>query len=125
MRFSELKDVSMAPEKGQIMAYTRTRVFFETYESLQNLMDKYQTEDFVEIHLFDRNKEYRGIMSESVRYRDRNGIIECVEDFSADDVESVYREERELKNDVRITVLSHVAYDDYGMAYVDGYRMSM
>ncbi len=125
MRLSELKDISLAPEKEQIMAYARTKVLFESYESLQDLIARYQLEDFLEIHLFDRNKEYRSIMSESIRYRGRNGVIECVEDFSADDVKSVYREERELESGVKMTVFHHVAYDDNGMAYVDGYRMSM
>lgn len=125
MRFSDLKDFSLAPEKGQFMAYARKRVLFETYESLQDLTAKYQSEDFLELHLFDQDKEYRAIQSESVRYRGQNGVITCMEDFSADDPESVYREDRELEGGVRIKVFHHVAYDDRGMAYVDGYRMSM
>lgn len=125
MRFSDLNDISLAPEKGQIMAYTRTKVLFESYDSLQSLMARFQLEDFLEIHLFDQNKEYRCIVSESVRYRDRNGIIECVEDFCADDEQSVYSEERVMEDGRRIMVLNHVAYDELGMAYVNGYRMSM
>ena len=123
MRTEQLKRFEEAPEKGQLLAYTRKKVLFQAYDGKESVKQLLAGEDLLELHLFDGQKEYRSIVSESSRYE--TGIIECVEDFPEDE-ESVYREEC-VTDDGKgsLIVLNHIRYDESGMAQADTYRLVM
>ena len=123
MKIEDLKRIGEAPERGQILAYTRKKVVFESYDGIEKVKQLLEGEDIVELHLFDDQKEYRSIVSESKRYE--TGMIECVESFPEED-ESVYKEECILENGRgSLIVLNHIKYDENGMAQVDTYRLMM
>ena len=123
MKIEDLSRIEEAPERGQILAYTRKKVVFETYDSKEKVKQLLDGEDVVELHLFDNQKEYRSIVSESKRYE--MGMIECVESFPEED-ETVYKEECLLENGSgSLIVLNHIQYDENGMAQVDTYRLMM
>lgn len=125
-----------APESGYLLAYTRSGVIFQSYASLDAL-DGVLQEELLELHLFDRDKEYRAIASASRRSiveQDVHAIIH-VADFSSSDKDYVYQERIKLEpSAVRkdqgittdtITVLNHISYDEFGMAQIDDYRLMM
>ena len=70
--------------------------------------------------MFDKNKEYRAVMSESHRFK--KGRIECVSAFA----DSIYTVKAKLEDSADdISTVCHVAYDPTnGMAYIDNYRLS-
>ena len=120
-----------APESGYLLAYTRSGVIFQSYASLDAL-DGVLQEELLELHLFDRDKEYRAIAS--IVEQDVHAIIH-VADFSSSDKDYVYQERIKLEpSAVRkdqgittdtITVLNHISYDEFGMAQIDDYRLMM
>lgn len=113
-----------APEEGHILAYARDEVIFEKYSSLSQAEEWLKDKDILELHLFDREKEYRCLSSTSRRFAEQGGIIDLVESFEDDPV-SVYRDQTRLENRKEIlTVLNHITYDEeQGMAEVDSYRL--
>lgn len=150
MIYQDLKRSNEAPESGQLLAYTRKKVYFQPYGSLSEVELLLQNEMLLELHLFDQDKEYRAIVTRSRRFKDSNteastkdghrthGIIETIADFSEEDTASIYKERARLfqknfleeqasdnTNSKVITVLNHISYGENGMAYVDNYRLQM
>lgn len=146
MTFTNLKRRHEAPERGQLLAYTREKVYFQPYDSLSEIDELLQNEKLLELHLFDRDKEYRAILTRSKRFKDNNTEastkdeyqIETIADFSETDKASIYKERVKLfqknlseeqisgsTNSEVITVLNHISYGKNGMAYVDNYRLQM
>lgn len=132
MQWNQLKkinaDADRIPAEGMMLAYTRTKVIFHPFSSLEEVRQSLEGEDILELHLFDRSAEYRALSSRSVRYADRDGVIETIVDFPETSEEpedgDVYSEEILLeRSDSRITVLNHITYDERGMATVDNYRL--
>ena len=120
MKTSELKRINEAPNAGTRMIYTRKEVLFGEYDSKDRCLDEIAEHDILELHMFDDEKEYRALSSESVR--SESGVLEHVADFKDDD--SIYKETCFLENGEKIIVLNHIAYDESnGMASVDDYRM--
>ena len=144
MTFTNLKRRHEAPESGQLLAYTRKKVYFQPYDSFSEIEELLQNEKLLELHLFDRDKEYRAILTRSKRFKDNNTEastkdeyqIETIADFSEADKASIYKERVKLfqknlseeqtsgntKSEV-ITVLNHISYGKNGMAYVDNCRL--
>ncbi len=127
MHWCDLKRINEAPPRGYALIYTRQNVIFEAYDSLEELRsgieaDK-KNDELLEIHLFDNDKEYRSVSSQSSRYSD--GLIEAIIDFDADDEINIYKEEvlLEGKEQGKITVLNHIFYNENGMACIDNYRL--
>lgn len=138
------------PIMGYILAYTRKKVIFRKYSSLEELdaifqktahrenqgNDKLLSQEILEIHLFDHEKEYRAIASESKRsfLEKEISAIEHIADFSVEDEKTVYKEKIMLEpafvvpaNGIAgeyITVYNHIFYE-HGMAKVDDYRLVM
>lgn len=132
MLIAELKDIGSAPASGQMLAYTRKKVIFEPYFSHDEVREKLSGEELLEIHLFDNNKEYRAISTESRRYED--GYIHHIADFPYVESQNkksnisgdVYKEECFLESGKgRLSVLSHLGSDKNGMIVVDDYRLVM
>ncbi len=121
MKKCDLKRINEAPVKGTRLIYTRKeRFIFDDYMSLDGCINDIADQDLLEIHLFDNDKEYRAVTSESSR--SENGVREWVSDFKED--ASIYKETCLLEDGGKITVLNHVAYDDNnGMASIDDYRI--
>ena len=134
MKIKELEKAAAAPERGMALILARSGVLYRSYGSLAEVDELMNGLDVLEIHLFDQDREYRCIKSDSKRYENRNGIIEHIADFREDPV-SVYEESVILENKAkessgkeRITILNHIAYDDdpatgSGMAIIDDYRL--
>lgn len=126
MKINELKDISNAPSQGQMLVYTRNNVFFEPYDSIESVKNKFKEDEVLEIHMFDEDKEYRAILSTSKRFKE--GKIEAIVDF-ANKKDSVYPEHILLENTYaaqgKITVLNHIVYGENGMASIDQYRFVM
>lgn len=136
MTYQNLKRSNEAPESGQLLAYTRKKVYFQPYDSLFDVAALLQNETLLELHLFDQDKEYRAIVTRSRRFAD--GIIETIADFSEKEADAIYKEKIRLfkENSYKakpadnvehsfITVLNHISYGKNGMAYVDNYRLQM
>lgn len=132
----KLQKWEKAPQKGQALIYTRKQVIFESYDSKESLIEKLGNEEILEIHLFDKNKEYRCIVSRSKRRK--NGVIEAVIDFPVENPEKYYEEKILLENGKgELIVYNSIKYDDEemdesksdsdktGMATIDNYRLVM
>lgn len=124
MRWEELEKKEEAPESGYILAYTRQKVIFEPYKNELDL-EKYLGEpELLEVHLFDKDKEYRAISSESKRFNKH--FVEHVAKFDCTDSSKIFCEKVFLEDQWKnkeLIVFNHVAYDDNGMAAIDDYRL--
>lgn len=127
MKLCELKRLKEAPEQGMMLAYTRKKVIFHSYSNLMEVESLIGEMELLELHLFDKGREYRCIASRSPRYCD--GMIEAVIDFPEEDEEHVYKEKVRLQKGMgaeKIVVLNHLSYsEDNGMLMVDNYRLRM
>ena len=114
------------PERGYILYYTRQEVELIPFNTVNERNDILKDFDFLELHIFDNEKEYRITESQSHRFKDKKYISHCAR-FHED--EDVYRERVLLKknftnNDRKtITILNKLAYDESGMSYIDDYRL--
>lgn len=131
IKYNDLDVNNKAPANGQLLAYTRTQVLFEKYENLDKVKELINDQELLELHLFDKDKEYRAVATREKRKFDncKNGIIEYVSDFV--NKEEIYSETILLENKYKgygsIKVLNHIQYDDEksGMAEFDDYRLVM
>lgn len=133
MKWEMLKRTGEAPENGWMLAYLRKEVLFIKYGSRGEVKGKIGSEDLLELHLFDKKKEYRCIASQSKRYKD--GFVETVADFD-EKTESTYSDDIYLEKNLylekdfqglgeKIQLLNHLKYDENGMLEVDNYRLVM
>lgn len=125
MYYRDLKKISEAPDCGQMLAYTRKQVIFQSYANQDEVKQRLADEQILELHLFDRDIEYRAIASRSMRFK--GGVIETIVDFPADCEEETYEDTVALEKEfgLAITVLNHIHYDENGMANIDNYRLRM
>lgn len=124
MVWNNLKRQNEAPKSGYIMAYTRKKVIFHSFTTLLEVEQELLEEELLELHLFDREKEYRAVSTRSKRYPD--GVIEAIVDFSEELEQEIYAEDILLETPYqgKITVLHHLQYDEKtGIAFVDNYRL--
>ena len=133
MKYSEIKDLieKNAPDSGYVLAYTRKKLIFKIYSDKNSLEGIFEGEcsDFLEIHLFNSDSEYRILSSESSRYE--SGFVAHLAEFTSD-IDETYiqdvfldlnkEESREIHKD-KIKVLNHIAYTSEGMAFIDDYRL--
>lgn len=135
MTKDELRDLLATeqniPENGQLLAYTRKKVYFQQYEDLETVKELLKDQVLLELHLFDDEKEARFLSTTSHRFKDvDHGFLHKLvanEDIPNDSGESCFSETAylDMNNEERLTVLNHVNYDENGMAYVDNYRLKM
>lgn len=127
MRIGELNIKEMAPLKGRMLIYTRQKVEFKPYSSVDEVIDTFKDIELLEIHLFDDSKEYRAISSMSHKYREK-GYIECCVSDDMHNCDEIYDEtiitENEYNN-IPVTVINYVTFDEKGMARVNDYRLKM
>ncbi|MFG6321981.1 MAG: hypothetical protein K1W41_10730 [Lachnospiraceae bacterium] len=127
MDWNKLTRVNEAPEQGCVLAYLRKRVLFEQYGSLEEVREYIGQDELLELHLFDCQKEYRAIASQSRRYP--SGVVETVADFGLDNdaayIEDIYLEEKYKKFGDKIRICNHLQYDEKGMLEVDNYRLML
>ena len=127
MEWSRLKRVYEAPAQGWVLAYLRTEVLFKQYHSMEEIREYIQQGEILELHLFDQEKEYRAIVSQSKRYP--SGIVETIADFRLDAEttynETIYLEATYQKLGKEIQMCNHLKYDTNGMLEVDNYRLVM
>jgi len=132
-----------APECGQLLAYTRDKVYFQRYSNLREVVQLLSNKDLLELHLFDDDREYRCIATRSRRYRRKQtslsikdpgssylqGVIETLVDFSEDEAyqySSLLCTEDKTEEYNMLTILNHISYDpENGMAYIDNYRLKV
>lgn len=142
---------SNVPNHGYIIAYTRKKVIFQKYDSLEGLdvlfgeiddmgdmtADDQLSGELLEVHLFDEEKEYRVVATDSKRnFPDKElHAIEHLADFDIENGSEIYKEKimlepafRKLSKGIKkdyIMVYNHISYDEQGMAKVDDYRLVM
>lgn len=130
MLINKLNKMDSAPQTGYMLAYTRKEVLFEPYYSIQEVSERLAAEDVVELHLFDNDREYRAVVTESSRFE--GGVIEYIADFKLTEgsaphklIGDVYREDCTLEHgEGKLTVFNHIRYEN-GMIIVDDYRLVM
>lgn len=131
MDWKELKgssEIAHAPQAGTMLIYTREKVFFEQYESLQEVEERVKEKEILEVHLFDKEKEYRALATQSKRFS--GNFIDKVFRAEEEDEDHIYSQEILLetrKEDrlgmKKIWVNDHITYSDTGMAVIDNYRL--
>jgi len=120
-------DLRKAPERGTIYAVLRDRIEFKTYESLEEITDIVNAENLLELHLFDKKKEYRIIQTR------KKGVLEAVidEDTKADDIyeEEIYVLGSEKDVDKadelsrKVAVVNYITYNEDDMIIIRNYRL--
>lgn len=118
-------DISNAPAKGRLYALLRDEVKFESYEALKDIEDIVNDEKLLELHLFDKEKEYRMIRTRM------DGFVTAVIDDSqkCDDIyeETVFvlgkdvDQTENLKE--KVTVVNYITYNEDDMITICNYRL--
>ncbi len=135
MMITELNIRDKAPASGSLLAYSRKEVFFKEYSSFEEAESIVDGIELLEIHLFDDEREYRAVVSESNRFP--YGYAEHIADFTKGDAfhidnndkhthiyGDVYVEKCRLEESSAVlTVLNHISYDNNGMITIDDYRL--
>ena len=122
---SRREKFQQAPEPCYLLVYTRDEVIFEKDVSRSQVEERLKDSDILELHMFDRDREYRCLSSSSRRFASQGGVIDLIEEFPENDPDRVYPDPAKLENRRgTLTVLNHITYDeDRGMAEVDSYRL--
>lgn len=110
-----------APQNGWMLAYTRSEVIFKKYD-IAELPDLLGDCEVLEMHLFDDNLEYRCVQSESKRFMENKGMIDCVVPGSD---ESDFVDECVIEDKGVLSVINKLGYDENGMVFVENYRLMM
>ena len=112
-----------APNMGTMYALYVDRVVYKSYSKDELLNDPYLEDKLLELHLFDKDKEYRYINA-------RNKPIETVvsKSVSKDDyVEKVYvqtkADEETNKDSKCIEVVNYIEYDENDLLNIYNYRL--
>lgn len=126
MKYDEIKGNvhAKSPSSGYLMAYTRKQVIFCKYGTIEEVDTRLNGLEILELHLFDDQKEYRWVVSQSARFADH--YVEHVADFPEDDntfVQKILPENKVLSETEIIIVVNHINYTETGMAYIDDYRL--
>jgi hypothetical protein len=124
MLWKELEKKEQAPKFGYLLVYTRQKILLKEYKNQEDLKKYLDDIELLEVHLFDQNKEYRAITSESKRFHDK--FVEHIAEFKDTNSAEIFREKVILESewkDKELTVLNHVVYDENGMAAIDDYRL--
>lgn len=123
MKWNNLERIGEAPGRGMVLLYLRTEVIFKPYDSLLQVKERVADNDILEMHLFDDQKEYRALVSESPRFKEKNGCIEWIAKF---DTKGCYCDETIIEeDDSQMTVVNHINFNEVGMAEIDDYRLVM
>lgn len=129
MQWKDLTGVGEAPKQGYMLAYLRKEILFERYNELEDVRKLIEQEELLELHLFNQDKEYRCVASQSKRHP--SGVVETkpIVDFKKDEKttygEMIYLETKYQKIGNTIQILNHLKYDENGMLEVDDYRLVM
>ena len=111
-----------APTVGQMLVYTRQEVIFKQYNDLSEVIKIFAENEVLEMHLFDKDKEYRTVKTRSKRVS--KGYIETL--ISAiDNKEDVYEEVVNVDGGRKLKVINILNYSETGMISIDNYRLVM
>lgn len=113
-------NLEKAPEQGILYALYIDRMEFRRYDRT-SLLQKDVEENLLELHLFDEEKEYRYIKTES-------GEIERVISDASDEYDSCYKEkvytlEKYRPSIGQVEVVNYITYDDNDLIRIDNYRL--
>lgn len=118
-------DLSKAPCRGTVYAVFADEIVYKRYEKKEDLEEKLKKSGLLELHLFDKNQEYRYIKA-------RRGEIEEIisdESVSHDDcyVEEVYvlgrNADRQDDLGKKAGIVNYLTYDENDLLMICGYRM--
>ena len=111
-----------APTVGQMLIYTRQEVIFKQYNDLSEVIKIFTENEVLEMHLFDKDKEYRTVKTRSKRVA--KGYIETL--ISAiDNKEDSYEEVVNVDSGRKLKVINILNYSETGMISIDNYRLVM
>ena len=111
-----------APDRGIMYALYTDKVIYEAYRKEQLPSEDELMNNLLELHLFDREKEYRYIKM-------RNGEVEiCVTDETIphDDayIERIYTtESKTMSAHGQIEVINYICYDENDLMKISDYRL--
>ena len=132
MQFSDL-NLKDAPKNGVVLAYTREKIVLDKYDSIAEVQNLLGAAEILEIHLFDKEREYRAVRSVSKRWftndDKKEGIIETTvigsdkdDTYVVDTVlDTAYRSKLEGG---RLKIVNLISYNDDGAAMIDNYRLT-
>ena len=118
-----------APEHGTMYAIYIGKVVYEPYTREQLLEKDDLEENLLELHLFDKEKEYRYI-------KKRKGYIETEisdETVELDDKDDKYEEtiftlkknqEKPDENNGKVMVINYIKYDENDLLTIQDYRLA-
>jgi hypothetical protein len=122
MQWDELKRTGEAPKSGKMLIYTRKEVIFESYLSPDEVRARVNGQTLLEVHLFDEEKEYRALSSQSRRFPEH--FIENVFEAKEKTEDSVLNQNILLEQGGSILVRNYISYNDtLGTAVIDNYQL--
>lgn len=118
-----VKEISWgkAPKDGYVLACFRQEVLFQKLDEEIKQKVLKQQKTLLELHVFDREREYRLIRCEAGDF-----IEAVVDDRAADEkkIETVQVEGRFEKLMRYLQVVNYIDYDENGMLSINNYRLA-
>lgn len=133
MKWNDLARIGEAPASGTVLVYTRKHIELRNYTDVEQVKNDLADEEILELHLFNEDKEYRCISTESRRFEKKiESVSEFLENPGLDKNYTVFQETTQLENKYTrevgapaITALNKVSYDEHGLGYVSDYRLKI
>ena len=114
-----------APQKGTVYATFIDKVVFQKYQSLKEIEELAKEDRMLELHLFDREKEYRVLKTRKKGIQTFLISDACVHDevyeeeiyVSADNVD------KQTNLSAKLKVVNYIQYDRNDMIHIVNYRL--
>lgn len=117
-------NINNAPDKGMMYALYIDRMVFKPYTKEELLNDLYLQDKLLELHLFDKDKEYRYINASN---KEIETIISDDVDYDDTYIEEVYcmskADEDANKDSKKIGVINYIKYDENDLLNICNYRL--
>lgn len=130
--YNKLNKLWEAPLQGYLLAYFQKKVIFNKYSIKENpseILEAFQDECLLELHMFDEKKEYRAILS-----RRKDGYIETIvsDELEENDImeENVFLNEMTSgvvkEEKAKITVVNYLSFDENDdLMRIENYRLKI
>lgn len=116
-------DLNKAPERGTLYAVFVEEIVYEKYSSKEEVKERLGHGELLELHMFDKNQEYRYLKTQS------GGEIERVISDQTVSYEDIYEEKIYVEDTYaqkagkKVGVVNYIQYDENDLLLINDYRL--
>lgn len=114
-----------APEQGTMYAIYIGKVVYEHYTRETLLKDADLEENLLELHLFDKEKEYRYIKKRKgyIETEISDETVECDDKYEETIFTLKKNQEKPDENHGQVKIINYIKYDENNLLTIQDYRL--